>query len=170
MEIDDLKNDWEAMTNQTEKQNNLTPKIINQMTQKKYFSMINKIKFPEYIGGLICLLGAGFIGFKFSELDTIYLQIVVIIAISLLILMPTISLLSFSRFNLMSDVNKPYAETLRQFAVQELRFQKFQQANAFFSYLLLVTIIILLPKFFKGTDISTSKYFGFSHFLLDIYF
>ena len=148
MEIDDLKNDWEAMSTQTEKQNNLTPKIIKQMTQKKYSSMINKIKFPEYIGGLICLLGAGFIGFKFSELDTIYLQIIGIIAMSLLILMPTISLLSFSRFNLMNDVNKPYAETLRQFAIQKLRFQKFQQANAFFSYVLLVTIIILLPKFF----------------------
>ena len=90
------------------------------MTRKKYYSMIKKIKYPEWIGGTICVLGAGFIVFHFSELDTIFLQMVGIVAILILLLMPAISIVSFSRFNLTDDLTRPYAETLRQFAFQKL--------------------------------------------------
>ncbi len=159
MELDDLKNDWESVTSQTTKQNILTTKIIDQMTQKKYYSKIKKIKYPELIGGIVCLLGLSFVGFNFNKLDTVFLQSIGVITILLLMILPIISFLSLTQFNLKDDLNKPYAETIKKFAYQKLRFQKYQQANVFFSYLLLVSIIILLPKFFYGKDISYNKYF-----------
>ncbi len=159
MELDDLKNDWESVTNQTNNQNILTSKIIDQMTQKKYYSKIRKIKYPELTGGIVSMLGLVFIGFNFNKLDTVFLQLIGVITILLLMILPVISFLSLAQFNLMDDLNRPYAETIKQFAVQKLRFLKFQRVNAFFSYLLLVTIIILLPKFFYGKDITFSKYF-----------
>lgn len=159
MELDDLKNHWESVTNQTNNQNILTPKIIDQMTQKKYYSKIKKIKYPELIGGIVCLLGLSFIGFNFNKLDTVFLQVTGVITILLLMLLPTISFLSLKQFNLADDLNKPYAESIKQFAIQKLRFIKYQKLNACLNYLLLVTIIFLMPKFFFGKDITTANHF-----------
>ncbi len=159
MELDDLKNEWESVGRQTEKQNNLTPKMIDQMTQKKYYSRLNKIKYPEWIGSAICVLSAAYIGFNFNKLDNVFFQFTGVLAILLLLIMPAIGLISLSRFNVIDDSNKPYIETLRQFSVQKLRFLKFQKINAFLSYLLLVTVIILLSKLFKGRDMSRNYYF-----------
>ena len=64
MELDDLKNDWESATTQ----HRLTTKVIDQMIQKKYASKIKKIKYPELIGGIICLLGLGFVAVSYTHL------------------------------------------------------------------------------------------------------
>ena len=159
MELDDLKNDWEAVARQAARQNILTSKIINQMTQKKYYSKISKIKYPELIGGIVCLVGLSFIGINFNKLDTVFLQSIGVITILLLMILPTISFLSLTQLNLTDDLDKPYVEIIKQFANQKIRFQRYQQANVFLCYLLLVAIIILLPKFFYGKDIAYSKYF-----------
>jgi len=155
MELDDLKNDWESATTQ----HRLTTKVIDQMIQKKYASKIKKIKYPELIGGIICLLGLGFVVFNFNKLDTVFLQAIGVLTMLLLIIQPAISFLSLKQFNTTDDLSKPYVEIIKQFAIQKLRFQKYQQVNAFLCYLLLVTIIILLPKLFYGKDISYNKSF-----------
>jgi len=159
MELDDLKNDWESATSQASKQPVLTSKIIHQMTQKKYQSKIKKIKYPELIGAIVCILGLSFVAFNFNKLDTIFLKSVGVLTILLLLIMPVLSFLSLTQFNSAENFDKPYIEIIKQFANQKLRFLKYQKANAFLSYLLLVTVIILLPKFFYGKDISFSKSF-----------
>jgi len=159
MELEDLKNEWESATNQTNKQNILTSKIINQMTQKKYQSKIKKIKYPELIGAIVCILGLSFIAFNFNKLDTTFLQAIGVLTILLLIIMPILSFLSLTQFSSAESLDKPHIEVINQFANQKLRFLKYQKANAFLNYLLLVTIVILLPKFFYGKDITFSKSF-----------
>lgn len=159
MELDDLKNDWELATYQANKQNILTSKTITEITQKKYQSKIKKIKYSEFIGGIICLLGSSFIGINFNKLDTIFLQIVGVITILLLIIIPTLSFLSLKQLNSVDNFDKPHIETIKQFANQKLQFIKYQKINALLHYLLLVTIIILLPKFFYGKDITFNKLF-----------
>jgi hypothetical protein len=159
MELDILKSDWEATTNQGIKANILTSKTIDQMTLKKYNSKIKKIKYPEFIGGIVCFIGLIFIGFNFNKLDTLFFQAIGILSILLLIILPLLSFLSLTQFSPAGNLDKPYIETIKQFANQKLRFQKFQKANAFLSYLLLVDILILLPKFFSGKDITFSKSF-----------
>lgn len=158
MELDDLKNTWDNQRNKVQQQN-LTSKIIDQMMQKKYNSKINKIAYPEIIGSLICLIATIFIGLNFYKLDTAFLQGVGIISILVLLILSTISLLSLRRLKMTRDFNKPYGETLKIFAIQKLEFYKLQKINMTLSYLLLVTIIILLSKFFSGRDITGSKYF-----------
>lgn len=158
MELDDLKITWD---NQTDKEKNkiLTSKIIDQMTQTKYNSKINKIAYPEIIGSIICLIAIIFIGFNFHKLDTVFLQGVGIISLFILLTLSIISFLSLQQLQMTNDFNKPYAETLKKFATQKLEFYKLQKINLTLSYLLLVTVIILLPKFFSGRDITDSKYF-----------
>jgi hypothetical protein len=159
MELDDLKTDWESATNQTNKPNILTSKIINQMTQKKYQSQIKKVKYPELIGAIVCILGVSFIGFNFNTLDTTFLKSIGVLTMLLLMIMLMLSFLSLTQLSSAENFDKPYIEIIKQFANHKLRFLKYQKANALLSYLLLVTIIILLPKFFYGKDITFSKSF-----------
>lgn len=158
MELDDLKNTWDNRSNK-EQQQNLTTKLIDQMTQEKYNSKINKIAYPEIIGSVICLLATIFIGLNFYKLDTNFLQGVGVISILVLLTLSVVSFLSLRQLKITNDFSKPYAETLKIFATQQLEFYKLQKINMTLSYLLLVTVIILLSKFFSGRDITDSKYF-----------
>ncbi len=170
MELDDLKNNWESANNQITNQNILTPKSINEMIQRKYQSKIKKIKYPELIGAVICFIGLNFIGFNFNKLDTLFLQIIGVLAILLLTIMPVLSFLSLKTFNSANDFDKPYVDIIREFANQKLKFLKYQKINAFLSYLLLVTVIVLLPKFFYGSDVTINKSFWIFAFSLGYIF
>ncbi|MEP7164486.1 MAG: hypothetical protein ABI741_07325 [Ferruginibacter sp.] len=159
MELEDLKNTWGDVTNQVKNQQKLNPEMIEQMTRAKYHSRLKKIACPEIIGVIICMIGAGYIVLNFSKLAGIFLQAAGIISILLLLLMSAISLLSLPRFHMSRDMNRPYSETLKEFAVQKIRFHKFQKINLMLSYLLLVNTIILLSMFFSGKDLTGNKYF-----------
>jgi hypothetical protein len=159
MELDELKNTWDNANNLVEQQQNLIPKMIDQITQKKYHSKIKKIAYPEIIGVIICLISAFFIGVNFYKLDTTLLQGAGIMSILLLVTLSILSLLSLRQLNIPEDVNRPYAATLKIFATQKLQFFKLQKMNVILSYLLLVSILILLSKFFNGRAISEIKYF-----------
>ncbi len=159
MELDDLKNTWKDIDNQLKKQQNLNPKMIDQMTKTKYYSSLKKIAYSEIIGVIICFAGAAYVVVNFSKLDTTFLQGVGIISILLLLTLSVISLISLRQFNMKENVNEPYAETLKVFAIKKIRFHKFQRINITLSDLLLVATIILLSKFFSGKDITDSKYF-----------
>lgn len=170
MELDDLKNNWESANNQITNQNILTPKSINEMIQRKYQSKIKKIKYPELIGAVLCFIGLNYIGFNFNKLDTFFLQIMGVLAILLLTIMPVLSFLSLKTFNSANDFDKPYVDIIREFANQKLKFLKYQKINAFLSYLLLVTVIVLLPKFFYGSDATINKSFWIFAFSLGYIF
>ncbi len=160
MELEDLKQNWNSMNTESAVSDKLTGEIIDQMTQRKINSKINKIRTPEITGGLVCILGLVFIGYNFDKLDSTFLQSIALITILLLMALPLLSFLSLKQFDLNDDPkDKPYIETIKQFAVQKLRFQKYQQINIFLCYLLLVGVVILLPKFFSGKDLSQSKTF-----------
>lgn len=158
MELDDLKNTWDNQNDKAKKEI-LTLKIIDRMTQTKYNSKINKIAYPEILGSIICLIAIIFIGFNFHKLDTTFLQGVGVISILILLTLSVVSFLSLRQLKMTNDFNKPYAETLKIFATQKIEFYKLQKINLTLSYLLLVTVIILISKFFSGRDITDSKYF-----------
>lgn len=158
MELDDLKTTWQNESNSA-LQNNLTTLIIDKMTQEKYHSKIKKITLPEIIGSIICIIAAGFITLNFKKLETITLQVVGVASIIILLIISTLGVLSLQQLNIKKELNKPYAETLKIFAKQKLAFYKLQKINIILCYLLMVTIIILLPKLFGNKDITEYKYF-----------
>lgn len=157
MELDDFKNSLNRESN--EEAQHLTPKIIDQMIERKYYSKMKRIAYPEYIGVAICLLAATFIGLNFYKLDTPFLKATGIVSIFTLLIISIISLVSLRAFNNIRDVNKPFVETLKTFATHKLRFYKLQKVNVVLSYLLLVTIIVLISKLFNGIDVTGNKYF-----------
>ena len=69
----------------------LSPKLIDQMTKKKYYLKINKIKYAELAGGIVWLFALVFTVLNFEKLDTISLQVIGVIMILLLIMLAAIS-------------------------------------------------------------------------------
>lgn len=159
MELDDLKKTWKAAKTPAEEQENVNPGLLEKMNDRKYRSQVKKVTIPEMAGSIVCLAGAVFIGSSFGKLNTVLLQGAGVISILLLLLLPILSAVSTWRLSATGNLDKPYAATLKAFANQKLRFVKLQKLNVTLSYLLLVTIIVLLPRLFGGNDLSGNKYF-----------
>jgi hypothetical protein len=159
MELDDLKNTWNEIDNQVNGKQNLTLKIFDKINNRKFHSKLSKIILPEILGSLICICSAFFIGFNFDKLDGATYQIIGVIGILVFVIVTAISLLSLQHLNKVGDVGKPYADTLKDFATQKIRFCKLQKLNLRLSYLQLVIVVLLLPKFFEKNGITDSKYF-----------
>ena len=159
MELEDLKDYWNSVNKQSEKEQQITSNMINQATRKKYSSMVKRIAYPEITGISFCLFSILFLAINFRNLNTDFLNGVGGVSIILLISLCIISSISLRQFNTTEDMNKPYSETLRKFAVKIFRFHKLQKINFMLCYLLLLTTVILLPKFFSGKDITDNKYF-----------
>lgn len=169
MELDDLKNTWNNANAQVENEG-LTPATITQITQRKYYSKMKRIAYPEIGGIIVCLIGIAYIVMNFYMLDTALLQGIGIAAILLLLLLSAISLFSLQQLQMKDDISKTYAETLKLFATQKLRFFKLQKVNITLSYLLLVAVIILSSKIFGGKDITANKRFWILSFTIGYIF
>ncbi|RYZ19126.1 MAG: hypothetical protein EOO10_24785 [Chitinophagaceae bacterium] len=169
MELDDLKKAWEQST-ENNLQQHTTDKIIDSISNVRYKSQIKKIVYPEIAGSLICLMAVVFIGWHFYKLDNLFLQGVGIACIVLLIALSALSLLSLRHLTGGNNFSRPHADTLKDFTRQKLAFYKLQKINVTLCYLLLVTVIILMWKFFAGKDLTGNKSFWIFSFTLGYVF
>ena len=158
MELDKLKAAWQSNTSNAQQQLQASI-MIQEMTEKKYRSTISKIAYPEMIGTVICLLAIIYIVANFYQLNSFTLQAIGVIAILVLITISILSIVSLQYLKAEKNMSQPFAATLKNFAGQHLNFYKLQKINVALSFLLLVTLIILVTKFFNGKDLSTNKYF-----------
>ena len=170
MELDDLKSTWNDAKSRGQKQQPLNPETLKKMSGQQYRSTLKKITIPEMGGSLVCLAATVFIGVSFDKLDTVLLQGAGVLSILLLLLLPLISALSTGQLRSTGNVTKPYAETLKAFARQKIWFIKLQKLNVALSYLLLVTIVVLMSKLFGGDNLSDNKYFWLFSFTIGYLF
>lgn len=171
MELDDFKNTWGEMTDRVKEKQNLNLKMFDKMSKIKFHSSLKKIALPEILASVICISCAVFIGFSFDKLNTVSFQIVGVVSILLFVILPAISLLSIQQLYKSGGINKSYADTLKEFAVQKIKFCKLQKLNFTLSYLLLATVILLSTKLFGRNEIADNKYFfitvfGFGYIIL----
>jgi hypothetical protein len=159
MELDDFKNAWDGMSDRAKENQNVNLKIAGEMSKKKYQSRLMKILLPEILGSLVSVGAAGFVGINFFKLEKASSQIAGIIAILLLLILPAISLKSIQQLYRGGNTGQSYADTLKEFAAQKIKFCKLQKLNLRLSYLLLVVVILLLPELFGKNEITGSKYF-----------
>jgi hypothetical protein len=158
MELDDLKNTWKEAKSQTQSSSNVNFEMLEKM-KDKYRSKLRKITIPEIAGSMVCLAAAVFIGLSFDKLDTPFLQGAGALCILLLLAVPLISLLSTRQLSKVGDIEKPYAETLKVFAIEKIRFIRLQKINVTLSCLLLITMIVLASGLFSDKDIFDNKYY-----------
>jgi len=166
MELDDLKNVWDTMSNQIQENQNLNPKLFDNMSNKKFHSSLKRILLPELLGSMFCFGFVIFILFNFQRLDAVSFKIAGVTSILLFIILPAISLFSIRQLYKSTDITKSYADTLKDFAHQKIKFCKLQKLNFTLSYLLLVTVILISTRLFGRNEATDNGYFFIISFSL----
>ncbi len=158
MELEELKSTWQALSKSVEKQELLTDQTIEKMNWEKYRSKLNKIGYSEYIGSIICFIGAAYLFMNFAKIDSILMQIFAIIAIALLFVLPIISLKSLHAVRNSHIASKTYIQAIEDFAKRRTRFQKLQKLNVSMAlFLMLISIPVLSA--IQGKDLGELPHF-----------
>ncbi len=158
MELDEIKQAWQAMGKRLDNQETLTNRLIEKITDERYHSKLNKIGYPEYIGSLICYLGAIYLIFNFSKLEDVRMQLFAGIAVALLITLPIISLKSLQTVKGVPISSKTYLAAIDDFGKRKIRFQKLQKLNVSLGLFLMLVAIPVLSEI-QGKDIAQTPYF-----------
>lgn len=137
-----MKNTWGELSKRVEKQEIRTNQLIEKITQKNYNSKMNIIGYSEFIGTIICYLGASYILMNFTKIDEVLIQIFAGISVALLFILPVISLKSVRVMKNISIASNTYLEIINLFGRQKIRFQKLQKLNVALG---LFFILIILP-------------------------
>ena len=173
MELDDFKNTWDDLSTSVTINENFKPQKLDKMNKTTFHKIRNNIVLPETIGSIACIAFAICIGLMFENLATTTYKIIGIATILVLVLLSVIGLMSILPLYKITNLNKPYADTLKDFAKKKINFCKLQTLNFRLSFLLLVLTILLSSRMFGQNEITNSKYFfifafifGFSFFLV----
>jgi hypothetical protein len=154
MELDELKSYWETLSNKMEKQQQLNSKLIQQMTNQNYKNRLNNIARPELIASIICFIMAIALIWNFDTLNTLLLRISGGFSVLFLIVLPVLSFQSIKGLQTINMSLSTYKNTLKEFATQKIRFQKFQKLNVFLSFIFMVAFAPVSVKMLAGKDIS----------------
>lgn len=169
MELEEMKATWEVLSKKVEKQERLTDQMIEKMTAQNYRSKLNKIAWPEYIGTLVCYIGAAYLITNFTKIEHLAMQVFGVISIVLLSILPIISLKSIKGMSNLTITTKTYSETLRDYARQKIKFQKLQKWNVALAMFLMVSSLPVLAAI-QGKDLSSIPNFWTVIFPLGIAF
>lgn len=153
MELDELKDKWESMSNQLEKQQLLTDQLIMDLAKEKYDKKLKGIKGPELIGTVICGITVLLVLFNFQQLDTWYLQLAGLLLVIFLIMAPISSLETLNRLSKVDVSTTPVKESLEQFATSKKRFVNLQKIAFYMSFLMFFLSTLVAAKLMNGIDL-----------------
>ena len=156
MELDELKLNWELLSKKVEQQQKLNAKLIEQMTNQRYQSRLNKIAYPEFIGSFICIIAAIGLMFNIDKLNTQLLQVLGGLSALLLVALPVLSLQGVRGLQKIDTNPSSYAGTLKQFAVKQIRFQKLQKLVLWLSIVFMIVFVPVVIKLLALKDITHS--------------
>jgi len=158
MELEELKNLWEGMSDRLQQQEQHTKKLLEEITEHKYQSKLRMVKTSETLGAVICFLGALYLILNFPKIEPLAEQIFAILAIVLLFSLPVISLMGLKAMQRLPVSSKTYLETVTSFRKSRVQFIRFQRLTVSFGLFLLVISIPVLASI-KGIDLSTTEHF-----------
>ncbi|NAS13229.1 hypothetical protein [Poritiphilus flavus] len=152
MELEELKNLWTELSDELEKQKNLTDKIIMNMTQQRYTNKFEKITRYESVGAVICFLVAIGILWKFEELDTWYLKLCGGITLAFLLIMPVLVLRAIHQIKKLNILELNYRDTIVAFEKARNHLLMIQQFGIYLSFVLFFTTIPVASKLLSNKD------------------
>ena len=157
MDLDELKKVWEDANPPGVKGKLIPANFIDKVTKESYQSGLKKIAYPEMIGTVISFAAAIYLLVSFAKFQSLFLQITAVFVILFLIIFPLTSLVLLSRLHRLTDTSRPFADTLRLFNQQKIRYYKFQELCTSCSYLFLGALVLLLPPI-TGKKLNDDKY------------
>ncbi len=169
MELEEMKNTWQEINKRIENQKVLTDQLIEKMTHDKYNSKLNKIGYSEYIGAIICYIGAVYLIVNFTKVTDPLMQLFAIIAMVLLFILPIISLKSLREIKNANIASSSYLETINDFGKRKIRFQRLQKLNVSMGLFLMLIAIPVLSAI-QRKDLSQIPHFWTLVFPISIAF
>jgi hypothetical protein len=169
MELEEMKNTWVQLSKRVEKQEILNQQIINNMTKEQYQSNLKKIALPEFIGTIICYMGAAYLAVNIPKLDETLMQFFGAIAIILLLVLPIISLQSIRAMRKVNPSSHSYLEAIQVFGKQKIKFQKLQKLNVSLGmFLMVIGVPVLLA--IQGKSLNPTPLFWMLFFPIGVGF
>ena len=153
MELEDLRNEWQEMSIEIEKQKILTDKLIIDMTQKKYNNKLKSISIPETIGTVICFAAAIYIFMNFSKLDTWSMQLSGSFTALFCIVLPILSLKSIFGMQKINMSKSNYKQSLESFAKNKKQFVLVQKVSFYLNFILVIVSLPVAGKLMSGKDL-----------------
>lgn len=152
MEIEELKNTWQQMSSQIEKQKELNNKMILDMTKLKFSNKIKTIANFEGLGAIILFITLCYFIFNIKAFDTLPLQICAFVSISIMTILPILSLSTIYRMNSINLSNTNQKSTLIEFTKRRSQFLLVQKWGIGLSAIFMFTIMPLAMKLGSGKD------------------
>lgn len=169
MELEEMKTTWEQLSKRVEKQEILNQQIINKMTKEQYQSNLKKIALPEFVGTIICYMGAAYLAVNIPKLDETLMQFLGAVAIILMLILPVISLQSIRAMRKVNPTSHTYFEAIQVFGEQKLKFQKLQILNVSLGmFLMLIGVPVLLA--IQGKSLNPTPFFWMLFFPIGVGF
>ena len=148
-----MKSTWLEMSDELNKQKKLTDKLIMEMTQKKYRSKLRNVFIPEAIGTVICLIALALIIFNFAMLDTWYLILAGIISVTLLVILPFMSLSALMKMNSIAILENNYKQTLIDYTKAKRLFMRVQKQGLYLGFIFMLMFLPVVSKISNNKDI-----------------
>tara|TARA_R110002167_G_scaffold26182_7_gene90273 strand:+ start:1094 stop:1693 length:600 start_codon:yes stop_codon:yes gene_type:complete len=152
MELEEMQATWAQMSDQLEKQKQLTDKIILDMAQQRYRHKFSKLTIYESLGTVVCFTAAALIIVNFYKLDTWYLVICGIIMLLPLIGLPLLVLRSLGAIKRLNIGDKSYVQTIVDFTKAKKRLLAIQQLGIYMGFVLLLVSLPVFIKFKSNKD------------------
>jgi hypothetical protein len=169
MELEEMKLAWNDLSKRVEKQEILNQQMIEKMTKDQFQTNLEKISLSEYIGTIICYLGAAYLSVNVPKLEEPLIQFFGVISIALLLILPIISHQSVRAMRNVNLAAQTYLETIQIFGKQKLRFQKLQKLNVSLGlFLLVIGVPVLLS--IQGMSLNPTPLFWMLYFPLGVMF
>ena len=153
MELEEMKTLWQEMSQQVERQKQLTDGLIMDMSQQKYTQKFSKITTYETIGAVICFITAIYILVNFNKLDTWYLAACGIFTFGYLITLPILVLRSLKTIRGIKIGSTSYKESIVSFAKAKKQLLLVQKLGMYINFILFLAIIPVTSKLMGDKDI-----------------
>ena len=156
MELEEMKKLWGEMSIEMEKQKKLTDSLIIQMIQGNYKNKINKILIPEAMGTLVSFAAMLFILINFQKLNTWYLLFCGMVSVTMIALLPFLSIRAIRKIRSINISANNYKESLMEYSKGKIHFVFSQKLSFYLGSILMLTILPVMGQLIGGVDFFTA--------------
>lgn len=153
MELEEMKTQWEALSQQLAQQKKITDTLIINITSTRYTSRLNRVMIPEILGSLVCITGLLFIVIEYDQLNTWYLQVCGIAAVFILLILPLLSFRAIFKLRSINISQNNYRQSLLESAKGRKQFVLAQKLGFFLSTVLLLVLLPVMAQLISGKDL-----------------
>lgn len=152
MELEEMKNVWSNMEERTK----ITPIQISESSLLEFNKKTNVFRIAEVIGLVIAYSLAGFVLYKFNNLDNWYLRLCGCFLVVYLLIMPIYTLFETWNMKHIDIVTLNCRNVLEQIYIAKNNLKKAEKISFVASPFLFLASLVIFTKFFTNKNLFTA--------------